>query len=257
MTDVERPIFLGTAATDECDGCRKDTEEARATAKWLLPCEHFVCRSCLNKLWISKIFESVPCPVFDCFRETNFLPQPPVQSIRVDRDMMQQADLAQYSTKVLKYPIKAETNEAIYLINELYDRIEDQTLSAESLGSFPAAGDVQEPLLSIHKFFQDPYRPDLVTPRELSQQLREVVNQATLAHTQPIHQRALRQTSGYVEAFKRGDPQEVFKLAKDGIDIVHEEWAVWLELVDKLVGLLTIRHLDRFRTPDDEDQKEE
>ena len=252
MDNNEHPNFVGSKIEDECDACRRDTPESKAVDKWMLPCEHFVCRNCLPRLWLSAEILDIQlcCPVMMCSAPMNFPVLPSVCLVRVNRDVIAAAEELTKDPTTLDTLITFERHEAKYLLEGVYEAVADHlmglTAAKNSLFRAPVDG--------IEAYFDTCPESDIVTPRQLNKQLVSILIETVFRYsdTSPLDMDSLMAQPDVMESFDEGDMKTFFDIAHNGNEEFKGMFEVWTEIVSRLVSLLVWRDQQRFPVADED-----
>lgn len=263
MTNYGNLAFQGLSG-DECTMCAAFKHTANPPALYLLPCGDIICQNCLTVSWLNKPPTKVTVTCHLCREEAALVAPVPVETIRADRDKLEEAGSLRNIPHIATNPIVVVNSEGQYLLREIYSAVEDQMLSSEVLGGFPShltAGmecclsDLpSNPILgAVNQYFEaNCSRPKpIISPIDLETELLRVVDEQMVEHVISWHELPLLQNRAYFEARNAGDRKNMLKVAKEEIKSVREMAAVWMELVGALVGMLTARHLSRFTAEDE------
>jgi hypothetical protein len=267
-TGIEMPLCIGVTG-DFCISCKQlvyDTHcgdpEAPATAPlYDLSCHvsnEFQCRDCLTRAWVAYAGTCVPCAWKYCGKPAGFHPLPSVTKIVVDRDLFEKLEEMK-SPGITDHIIGIELSEVLHLLMQTYEYVADQLLDPVELGSVSSEvmkqHDISASLaMSSNPFFYNLWQHfdlgfDLsklsVTPKTLKEQLLECLNTALCTYVRVKFGPTLVAFGANLDSLEGFN--QAMTMARNSFPLIETIYETWVLIMEILVGLLSWRHLERFK----------
>jgi hypothetical protein len=260
-----KPASLGPTR-DKCDSCGDGNANANVV-RYLIACGDIVCQVCITNAWKSHVphHGKMFCPVLACPQPCNFDDIPPIEQIRVDRNMLDQA-ISVREPRYMNNNIGIDREEARYLLGQIYAAAKHPTTNHQALGGAPAHAralafsghPLENPFLkAIDHFFWYGDKKQLFTLIELENILLTALDAELHVYIATRYENALMQHPEYQIAKANSNGIRCLEIAKTVVPDVNYMAVLWKHLVEAFVGVLTVRHLSRFKSDEEADDDED